>query len=92
MTSCHSKGKLFVLFGDFRSVNECGYVPFNEHFLSNHGGYFVDFDVQKRFGNKLPCLTSLPFHDIRGKDTKSVTEYVEAKDEYLVVHNFYARI
>ncbi len=57
----------------FNSVNECGYEPFNEHFLSDHRGYFVDFDIHKLFGNELQRLASLPFRDVRGKDTTSVT-------------------
>jgi hypothetical protein len=76
----------------FNSINECGYEPFNEHFLSDHRGYFVDFDLHKLFGNELQRLASLPFRDVRGKDTTSVTQYIEAKDEYLEDHNFFTRI
>ncbi len=76
----------------FQSVNSCGYEPFNEHFLSDHRGFFVDFDYQKLFGNELQRLASLPFRDVRGKDKTSVTQYVEAKDEYLEEHQFYPRI
>lgn len=72
----------------FHAVNECGYEPFNEHFLSDHRGYFVDFDIHKLFGKELQRLASLPFRDVRGKDTTSVTQYVEAKDEYLDEHNY----
>ncbi len=76
----------------FHAVNECGYEPFNEHFLSDHRGYFVDFDLHQLFGNELQRLASLPFRDVRGKDTTSVTQYIEAKDEYLEDHNFFNRI
>jgi hypothetical protein len=72
----------------FHAVNECGYEPFNENFLSDHRGYFVDFDLHKLFGNELQRLASLPFRDVRGEDTTSVTQYVEAKDTYLTDHNF----
>jgi hypothetical protein len=69
-----------------------GYEPFNEHFLSDHRGYFVDFDLHKLFGNELQRLASLPFPDVRGKDTTSVTQYIKAKDEYLEDHNFFNHI
>jgi endonuclease/exonuclease/phosphatase (EEP) superfamily protein YafD len=75
----------------FQAVNACGYEPFNKHFLSDHRGYFVDFDSHKLFGNELQRLASQPFRDVRGKDTTSVTQYVEAKDHYLNAHNFYRR-
>jgi hypothetical protein len=76
------------------AVDECGYEPFkkNEKILSDHRGYFNDFDLQKLFGNELQRLASLPFCDVRGKDTISVTQYVEAKDTYITDHNFYTRI
>ncbi len=48
--------------------------------------------MHKLFGNELQRLASLPFRDVRGKDTTSVTQYVEFKDEYLSEHNFYDRI
>jgi hypothetical protein len=76
----------------YHSVNACGYQPFNETFLSDHRGYFVDFDYQKLFGNELQRLEAQPFRDVRGKDKTSVTQYVETKDAYLVEHNFYPRI
>jgi hypothetical protein len=37
-------------------------------------------------------LAALPFRDVRGRDNKCVTQYVEAKDKYLSNHNFYNRI
>jgi hypothetical protein len=63
----------------YQAVTACGYNPFNERFFSDYRGYFVDLDIHQLFGNKLQHLASLPFRDVRGKDTKCVTEYVEAK-------------
>jgi hypothetical protein len=76
----------------FHAVTSCGYEPFNEHFLSDHRGYFVDFEFDKLFGNELQRLAAQPYRDVRGKDTKSVTQYVEAKDLYLDDHTFFTRI
>jgi hypothetical protein len=76
----------------YKAVDNCGYKPFNEHYLGDHRGYFIDFNSQKLFGNEVNRLAALPFRDVRGKDTTSVTQYVEAKDSYLASHNFYNRI
>ena len=74
------------------AVSACGYDPFNERFFCDHRGYFVDFDILSLFGNELQRLAALAFRDVRGKDSKCVTQYVEAKDAYLVTHKFYDRI
>jgi hypothetical protein len=74
------------------SSSTCGYDPFNERVFSDHRGYFVDFDIPMLFGNKLQRLAAQPFSDIRGKDAKCVTKYVEVKDDYLHEHKFYGRI
>jgi hypothetical protein len=58
----------------FQAVDNCGYEPFNEHYLGDHRGYFIDFNSQKLFGNELNHLAALPFRDLRGKDTMSVTQ------------------
>ena len=76
----------------YQSVTACGYDPFNERFFSDHRGYFVDLNIDQLFGNELQHLAALPFRDVRGRDTKSVTSYVEAKDKYLQDHDFYSRI
>jgi hypothetical protein len=76
----------------YHSITACGYDPFNERFFSDHRGYFVDMNIDQLFGNELHHLEALPFHDVRGQDTKSVTGFVEAKDKYLEEHEFYPRI
>ncbi len=76
----------------YQAVTACGYEPFNERFFSDHRGYFVDLEITQLFGNELQHLAALPFRDVRGKDSKCVTQYVEAKDTYLQDHDFYKRI
>jgi hypothetical protein len=73
-----------------QAVTSCGYEPFNERFFSDHRGYFVDFDIPSLLGNELQRLAALPFRDVRGKDAKCVTQYVESKDGYLQEHKVYA--
>jgi hypothetical protein len=46
----------------YNAITSCGYEPFNEHFLSDHRGYFVDFNYHQLFGNELQHLAAMQWH------------------------------
>jgi hypothetical protein len=71
------------------SVRACGYAPFHYRTTSNHRQLFLDFDTTKLFGNETECLAVMAFQDIRFKDAKSNTVYLNAKYQLLDRQNFF---
>jgi exonuclease III len=60
------------------TIRSCGYLPFRLYINSDHRFLFLDFSTSVLFGDPSK-LASVPTRDIRSKDPKAVTTYLEAK-------------
>jgi hypothetical protein len=74
------------------SVRQCGYEPFNHRLFSDHRGMFVDLDMALLFGNLDNVLASMTYRDFKAGDPQAVSEYLQGIENYLLEHNFYARM
>ena len=50
---------------------------------------FLDLDTEMLFGNRTQALASIPHRDIRSKEQKSNTIYINTKYEHLDSNNFF---
>ena len=73
------------------AVQRCGYMPFRQYIDSDHRFLFLDLSTDILLGDPSK-LASLPMRDIRAKDPRAVTTYLEAKQSHLVNNNFYDRL
>jgi hypothetical protein len=73
------------------SVRSCGFLPFRLFINSDHRFLFLDLSTSSLFGDPSK-LASVPSRDIRAKDPKAVTTYLEAKHFHLEHNNFYERL
>jgi hypothetical protein len=71
------------------SVTKCGYDPFHLRLTSDHRGMFLDLDTELLFGNRTQALASIPHRDIRSKEKKSNTIYIDKKYDHLESNHFF---
>jgi hypothetical protein len=71
------------------SVTNCGYEPSHIRLNSDHGGMFLDLHTTTLFGNETQALAVIPSRDIRFKESKMVTKYVDEKFAHLTANNFF---
>ena len=69
------------------AVVAAGYEAFNERFISDHRGYFLDFDSKTMFGSPTQDLASLPKRMLKTSNVKHTTSYIEKVYDLLVAHN-----
>ena len=53
---------------------------------------FLDLDTELLFGNRTQALASIPSRDIRSKDQKSNTIYINTKFEHMESNNFFKNL
>jgi hypothetical protein len=70
-----------------------GYEEFNAHIVSDHRGFFLDFDTNILFGSEqTQKLVSAEARDLSSSNTRQVTEYIREKHRILFHHhNAFAR-
>ena len=73
------------------TIQSCGYLPFRLYINSDHRFFFLDLSTDALFGDPSKLATS-PSRDIRAKDPKAVSTYLDAKHLHLVNNNFYERL
>ena len=73
------------------AVIAAGHEPFNERFISDHRGYFIDFDTKIQFGSPTQDLASMNRRKLRTANPKTNTEYIECLHELLSAHNVMER-
>ena len=66
-----------------------GYKAFNERFLSDHRGYFFDFNTKLLFGSPNQDLASLSKRRLNTANLKNTTTYIEKLYDLLRSHNVF---
>ena len=73
------------------SVRYAGYEPFNSHFPTDHGPYFIDLSISALFGIQIQPLAKYEPRVLQATNVHQVTDYIEKKYEYLCQHNVFER-
>lgn len=73
------------------AIARCGYMPFRLYVESDHRFLFLDLSTEIFLGDP-STLASLPTRNIRAKDPRAVTSYLEAKYLHLKNNNFFDRL
>jgi hypothetical protein len=68
-----------------------GYESFHARIASDHGGYFVDFDLAGFLDRQLPSIYSASSRAIRGTHPSNITKYIEYLHEYLEERDIYSK-
>eukprot|EP00980_Cylindrotheca_fusiformis_P027514 scaffold20799_cov73-Cylindrotheca_fusiformis.AAC.3 len=74
------------------AVRRCGYLPFHDHFRSDHRFAFIDFDQDILFGPSEAQLAPHMFREFRSNDPKQVEKYLLFKYRLLQDSNFFPRL
>lgn len=64
-----------------------GYEEFNAHFISDHRGYFFDFDTDMLFGSGTQQLATREKRGLLSNNVHQVTEYIREKHRILFDHH-----
>ena len=73
------------------AVIAAGYEAFNERFVSDHRGYFLDLDTSILFGSPTQDLASLKRRQLRTANVHHNTMYLDKLHELLGAHNVFER-
>jgi len=74
------------------AVDKAGYDPFGYRIVSDHRGYFVDFQADLLCGFQPTKLSPSNCRDFQSTNSKQLIPYLRAKDQYLRQHRWYQRI
>ena len=74
-----------------RAVVAAGYGAFNERFISDHRGYFVDLDTKTLFGSPTQDLASPTKRLLKTSNLKHTTSYIENVYDLMIAHNVFER-
>ncbi|KAI2490946.1 hypothetical protein MHU86_23634 [Fragilaria crotonensis] len=69
------------------AVISAGYEAFNAHIVSDHRGFYLDFDSNALFGSDTQQLVSAEKRDLSSNNTQQVTEYIREKYRILFHHH-----
>ncbi|KAI2509161.1 hypothetical protein MHU86_5280 [Fragilaria crotonensis] len=69
------------------AVISAGYEAFNAHIVSDHRGFYLDFDSNVLFGSDTQKLVSAEKRDLSSNNTQQVTEYIREKYRILFHHH-----
>ncbi|KAI2491622.1 hypothetical protein MHU86_22939 [Fragilaria crotonensis] len=64
-----------------------GYEEFNAHVVSDHRGFFLDFDTNLLFGSSTQQLVSSEARDLSSSNIQQVTDYIREKHRILFQHH-----
>lgn len=64
-----------------------GYEEFNAHVVSDHRGFFLDFDTNLLFGSSTQQLASPEARDLSSSNIQQVTDYIREKHRILFQHH-----
>ncbi|KAI2502879.1 hypothetical protein MHU86_11548 [Fragilaria crotonensis] len=64
-----------------------GYEEFNAHIVSDHRGFFLDFDTNLLFGSETQQLVSAEARDLSSSNIRQVTAYIREKHRILFHHH-----
>ena len=73
------------------SLVAAGYEAFNERFISDHRGYFLDLDTNVLFGSPTQELASFNRRQLRTSNIKHNTAYIDRLHKLLEAHNVFER-
>ena len=84
----------YVLASDWvaEAVVDGCYEPFGQRSRGDHRNIFIDFNVERLFGNKTQELGPISSCDFTSKDKASNRVYLSAKHKYCREHNFQQRL
>ena len=68
------------------------YEPFGYRTKGDHRNISIDFDALKLFGNPTYNLATPTTREFTSKDRVAVSQYIQAKHEYLITHHFESRL
>jgi hypothetical protein len=73
------------LVGD--ALMSAGYEEFNAHIVSDHRGFFLDFNTNLLFGSDTQRLISAEKREFSSSNTQQVTDYIREKHQILFHHH-----
>ena len=73
------------------TVVAAGYEAFNARFVSDHRGYFIDFNTNALFGSPTQELASYAHRRLRTSNLHQNTAYIEKLYELMQAHNVIER-
>ena len=74
-----------------KAIVAAGYEAFNERFISDHRGYFLDFDTKILFGSTHQDLASPSKRRLQTSNLQNTTTYIEKVFDLLSAHNAFNR-
>ena len=74
------------------AVKAAGYDPFGFRIVSDHRGYFIDFDTNAFCGYTPTKLATNRHRDFRSTDPHQLKTYLIAKIQYLQGHQWFERL
>ena len=73
------------------ALKRAGYEAFNSRLVSDHRGYYMDFDTQLLFGSITQTLSSKQNRGLHSNHPSQVTMYIRRKHELLTACNAFQR-
>jgi len=74
------------------AIDHCGFEPFAQRIVSDHRGFFIDFDTTKLLGSDHVPLAKLESRDITAKKPHQIYPYFQAKHSHLNDHKWFKGI
>ena len=74
-----------------QAVIAAGYEAFNERFVSDHRGYFLDMDTSILFGSPTQDLATLSRRQLKTANIRHNTLYIDKLHELLSAHKVFQR-